>query len=102
MDLPGSLASAELTVEPDTDLPSPSTVTVTVTSAQGMGYIGLCDAGVIDGGLTAQQGCRLLGSIAGKGTTTYTFDLAARFTPYGGGPDRTCRRPRRRLHRGCR
>ena len=90
MDLPGSLASAELTLDPSTDLPSPSTVTATVTSAQGVGLIGLCDAGVIDGGLAAEAGCRLLGSISGKGTTTYTFDIAAPFTPYNGGPARTC------------
>ncbi len=90
MDLPGSLPSAELTVEPSTDLPSPSRVTATITSAQGVGLIGLCDAGVIDRSLTAEEGCQLLGSIFGKGTTTYTFDIAAPFTPYNGGPARTC------------
>ena len=90
MDLTGSLPSAELTLDRSTDLPSPSTVTATVTSAQGVGQIGLCDAGVIDGTLTAAEACRLLGSVSGRGTTTYTFDIADQFTPFDGGPDRTC------------
>lgn len=92
-DIPGSVPYADVALDPSTGLTHGQTIQARIESAipaYSSYYIALCLASVLEDVPTA-QGCYLYFPVAGPGAHVYDLTVYEVFTPYGGGPEVSCR-----------
>jgi hypothetical protein len=93
-DIPGSVPYADITLDRSTGLVHGDIIRARIESAIPAGFsnyfIALCLASVLEDRPTS-QGCYLYFPVAGPGVHDYDLIVYEVFTPYGGGPEVSCR-----------